>query len=68
LCGLNIFPLLGNEDDDIGEKKNVAADQTEIVQQLKIAMRTFEEDIKANVRPAGVVESPKPLTKKENEI
>lgn len=52
---------LYNLDDDIGEKKNVAANHPEIVQQLKATMRGFEEEMKANVRPAGSVENPEPL-------
>lgn len=47
---------------DIGEKKNVAAQHPEIVQKLKAAMRGFEHEMEANVRPAGVVENPVPLT------
>ena len=50
---------LGN---DISEKKNVAAEHPEIVQQLKAAMQGFEDEMKANVRPAGRVENPVPLT------
>jgi arylsulfatase A-like enzyme len=53
---------LYNLDDDIGEKKNVAANHPEIVQQLKTAMQGFEKDMKANVRPVGSVENPKPLS------
>jgi len=49
---------------DIGEKKNVAANHPEIVQQLKAAMQGFEREMKVNVRPAGTVENPVPLTMK----
>lgn len=47
---------------DIGEKKNAAAQHPEIVQKLKAAMRGFEHEMEANVRPAGAVENPVPLT------
>ncbi|MDF1852805.1 MAG: sulfatase [Verrucomicrobiales bacterium] len=50
-------------DKDIGEKKNVAANHPEIVEELKAAMRGFEEEMEASVRPAGMVENPVPLTK-----
>jgi arylsulfatase A-like enzyme len=55
--------VLCNLDEDIGEKKNVAGNHPEIVQQLKAAMQGFEKDLGANVRPAGSVENPVPLTK-----
>ncbi|MGJ8639194.1 MAG: sulfatase family protein [Opitutaceae bacterium] len=53
---------LYNLDDDIGEKKNVAVDHPEIVQQLKRAMEGFETEMSASVRPAGSVENPVPLS------
>ena len=53
---------LYNLDRDIGEKKNLASSRPEIVQQLKAAMQGFDLEMKANVRPAGSVESPKALT------
>lgn len=53
---------LYNLDEDIGEKNNVAANHPEIVQRLKVAMQGFETEMKANVRPAGTVENPEPLT------
>ncbi|MDP4847614.1 MAG: sulfatase-like hydrolase/transferase, partial [Akkermansiaceae bacterium] len=53
---------LYNLSEDISEKKNVAAEHPEIVQQLKVAMKGFDENVKANARPAGSVENPKPLT------
>ena len=55
---------LCNLDEDISEKKNVASEHPEIVQQLKTAMKGFEKEMKANVRPAGNVENPVPLSKK----
>ena len=57
---------LYNLDEDIGEKKNIAAQYPEMVQQLKAAMQGFEKKMEANVRPAGSVDNPKPLTMKEN--
>jgi arylsulfatase A len=53
---------LHNLDEDIGEKKNVAAKQPEIVQQLKVAMQGFKKEMETHVRPAGTVENPVPLT------
>ena len=53
---------LYNLDDDIGEKKNVAANHPEIVERLKSAMQGFEDEMEANVRPAGTVENPVPLS------
>ncbi|MDF7799626.1 sulfatase [Pontiellaceae bacterium B1224] len=53
---------LYNLDEDISEKKNVAANHPEIVQQLKAAMEGFEKEMRANVRPAGVVDHPVPLS------
>ena len=54
---------LYNLDEDIGEKKNLAANHPEIVQHLKAAMQGFEEEMEANRRPAAFVENPVPLTK-----
>lgn len=54
---------LYNLDEDISEKKNVAASHPEIVQQLKAAMEGFEKEMAASVRPAGSVENPVPLSK-----
>lgn len=53
---------LYNLESDIAEKKNVAKQHPEIVEQLKAAMQTFEVDMGANVRPAGSVANPVPLT------
>ncbi len=53
---------LYNLDEDIAEKKNLAANHPEIVQQLQSAMQAFEKDMKENLRPAGLDENPKPLT------
>ncbi len=55
---------LYNLDEDIGEKKNLAAQHPEIVQQLKAAMQAWENEMEASVRPAGSVENPKPLSMK----
>ncbi|MGJ8644426.1 MAG: sulfatase family protein [Luteolibacter sp.] len=55
---------LYNLDEDIGEKKNIAAEHPEIVQQLKAAMQGFEKDMKANVRPTLTIENPVPLSMK----
>lgn len=56
---------LYNLDDDISEKNNVITSHPEIVQQLKAAMQSFEKEMAANVRPAGSVENPVPLTLKK---
>lgn len=53
---------LYNLDQDISEKKNVAANHPEIVQQLKAAMEAWEADMEGQIRPAGSVENPVPLT------
>ncbi len=53
---------LYNLDADISEKKNVAANHPEIVQQLKAAMQGFEKEMESSVRPAGAVANPVPLT------
>ena len=54
---------LHNLDNDISEKINVADQHPEIVQQLKAAMRSFEADMKADVRPTITVDNPEPLKK-----
>ncbi|MFC7338768.1 sulfatase [Haloferula chungangensis] len=56
---------LYNLDDDLSEKKNVAATHPEIVQRLKSAMQGFREEMEAGLRPAGQVENPVPLTLKK---
>lgn len=53
---------LYNLETDISEQKNVAAEHPEIVQQLKAAMKDFDMEMEEEVRPAGSVENPKPLT------
>ncbi|WP_404309227.1 sulfatase family protein [Neorhodopirellula lusitana] len=53
---------LYNLADDIGEKENVLASHPEIAAQLRVAMQRFEEELAANVRPAGHVENPVHLT------
>ena len=53
---------LYNLEQDIGEKKNVAAKHPEIVKQLKAAMAAFDQKMEANIRPAGQVENPVHLT------
>ena len=55
---------LYNLEEDISEKKNLASSHPEVVQQLKSAMQAFGKEMKEDVRPAGYVESPKPLTKR----
>jgi hypothetical protein len=54
---------LYNLAEDIGEKTNLVAEHPELVLQLQSAMQAFKDDMTANVRPAGHVEYPKPLTK-----
>ena len=55
---------LYNLDKDIGESKNLAVDHPEIVDRLNRAMKNFESQMKINVRPAGSVKNPVPLTLK----
>ena len=53
---------LYNLAEDISEKKNLAAENPEIVEKLKIAMKDFKSKMAKEVRPAGLVENPKVLT------
>ncbi len=53
---------LYNLETDISEKTNLASQYPEIVAKLKEAMQQFDEDMKNNARPAGMVENPKVLT------
>ena len=48
---------------DIGEKKNVLAENREVAQQLLGEIAKFQRDIAENSRPAAFVENPKPLEK-----
>jgi len=45
---------LYNVRDDIGEQENHHADRPEIVARLKKQMETFQKELRANMRPAGV--------------
>jgi arylsulfatase A len=59
--------------DDIGEAKNVAADQTEVVAHLRQMADAMKEDlgvegIGAGCRPLGRVEDPQPLINAEGRI
>ncbi|MFC5051435.1 sulfatase [Rubritalea spongiae] len=56
---------LYNLDKDISEKKNLAAQHPEIVQQLQEAIQKFDAKMAKEVRPAGKVENPKVLTLKK---
>lgn len=53
---------LYNLAEDISEKKNLAAQNPEIVAKLRTAMKDFESEMAREVRPVGLVENPKPLT------
>ena len=53
---------LYNLDTDIGETKNVMQQNPQIVKQLLAAAKNFSRQLSSNVRPAGKVENPKPLT------
>ncbi|MDA7922650.1 hypothetical protein N9B73_12940, partial [Verrucomicrobiales bacterium] len=48
---------------DIGEKKNVLAQNQEIAKQLLGEIAKFQRDIAENSRPAAFVKNPKPLAK-----
>jgi len=43
---------------DIGEKKNVAAEHPEIVQQLQAAYNSHVREIRANQRPTALLKRP----------
>ena len=52
---------LYNLEEDLGEKKNVAAKRPGVVKRLKGYMNEFERDLKKNSRPVGVAKNPKTL-------
>lgn len=52
---------LYNLDEDIGESKNVAAEQPEVVKRLQGYMDQFEAEIQKNARRVGVADNPKTL-------
>lgn len=58
LKGKKLYDL----ENDIGEKKNVAQANPEIVKRLGELAKEFNEEISLNNRPAGKVENPVPLT------
>jgi len=47
---------------DIGEETNVMAAHPEVVRKLRGYAQAFQKEVKGNVRPAGRVSNPKPLT------
>ncbi|HUT12054.1 MAG TPA: sulfatase [Thermoguttaceae bacterium] len=51
-----VFPALYDLSTDIGEDRNVAAENPEIVERLTKLIMEHREEIAANQRPAGVVE------------
>ena len=51
-----VFPALYDLSTDIGEDRNVAAENPEIVARLKKLLAEHKQDIAANRRPVGVVE------------
>ena len=52
---------LYNLDEDLGEKKNLAAKRPGVVKRLKGYMNEFERDLKKNSRPIGKVKKPRTL-------
>jgi hypothetical protein len=50
---------LHNLDEDIGEKKNYAAQRAGVVKRLKGYMNEFEKDLKKNSRPIGKPKNPR---------
>jgi hypothetical protein len=52
---------LHNLDEDIGEKKNYAAQRAGVVKRLKGYMNEFEKDLKKNSRPIGKPKNPRTL-------
>ncbi|PQV50621.1 arylsulfatase A-like enzyme [Jejuia pallidilutea] len=56
-------PALYNLEDDISETKNIIAAHPDIETRLRSAATEFENKLKINIRPAGVVKNPKPLSK-----
>ena len=51
---------------DIGETKNLAAKNPEIVEKLRAIAKAFGEELSQNLRPAGFLADAKPLTQREN--
>ena len=52
---------LYNLKDDLGEKKNVAAANPEVVKRLSKLLEDFRKDIAANSRPVGVASNPRTM-------
>jgi arylsulfatase A len=52
---------LYNLEEDLGEKKNVAAKRPGVVKRLKGYMAEFERDLKKNSRPIGKAKNPRTL-------
>ena len=52
---------LYNLENDLGEKKNVAAKHPNVVKRLTAYMNRFEQDIKKNSRPIGKAKNPRTL-------
>lgn len=53
---------LYNLDDDIGERNNVLQGNQDVATRLLVHVRSFQDDLVHNRRPAGYVDNPKPLT------
>lgn len=49
-------------DADIGEKKNLLGSEPEVTAKLTGLLKSFDEEVAANRRPAAFVENPKPLS------
>ncbi|MFY0714919.1 sulfatase [Seonamhaeicola sp. NFXS20] len=56
-------PALFNLENDISESNNVLVSHPEVEKRLRSAAINFENELKNNLRPAGVVKNPKPLSK-----
>ena len=46
---------------DLGEKTNLAAQEPGRVKAMKVLLEAHNEELKKNVRPAGLVANPKPI-------
>ena len=46
---------------DLGEKTNLAAQEPGRVKAMKVLLDAHNEELKKNVRPAGLVANPKPI-------
>ncbi|GAA3651414.1 sulfatase family protein [Flavivirga jejuensis] len=56
-------PALYNLNNDIGEKINVIEQHPNLVKEMRGYIADFEKNLAKNIRPAGIVENPKILSK-----